>query len=104
MGVKSSTIDRNQQNADASVVALLTAAAATGAGTAKRCYAQKKAFQVFGTFVGTVAAEGSLDGTNWVSLGSLTAPGKIENEFPWTYIRGNVTAYTSGAINMNLGT
>ncbi len=82
---------------------LLSAVGATGAGSAATVNAPGKAraFVVTGTFVGTVAVQVSMDNTNWFTLGAaLTAPGIIESVGPWKYVRGNVTAYTSGAITL----
>lgn len=84
------------------VYTLLNAVTATGAGTAvtpihNGSSHENLNVQISGTFVGTVAIEGSLDGTNWTALTSQTAPyvGKV---FDFPYIRANVTAYTSGSI------
>ena len=82
---------------------LLKAVTATGAGGALVLGCANKVFQVTGTFVGTVAFEGSLDGTNYVSLATATAPGKYGNQEPWYWVRANVTAYTSGSITVVVG-
>jgi len=100
---RSTTIQLAQDGVAGNVTTLLSAVGATGAGSAIQPVAANKVFQVSGTFVGTVHAEGSLDNTNWTSLGNLTAAGKIANTEPWKYIRGNVTAYTSGSITMKVG-
>ncbi len=98
-----STIERSQDSIAGSSDTLLSAVGATGAGTAVTCNVRDKIAQVFGTFVGTVHLEGSMDGTNFITLGNLTVPGKIANSEPWKYVRGNVTAWTSGTITMLLG-
>ena len=100
---KSSTLDTAQETISNEQTTLLDAVDATAAGDEIEISALNKVAQVFGTFVGTVHLQGSLDGTNWVSLGNLTAAGKISNTEPWKYVRGNVTAYTSGNISMILG-
>ena len=56
-------------------------------------------FQVSGTFVGTVAIQGTLDGTNWVDLAYFSADGVEQVLGPFIKIRARVTAYTSGTIN-----
>lgn len=88
------------------VYTLLNAVTGTGAGTAVTPIHNGGGHEnlnaiIYGTFVGTVAIQGSLDGTNWVNLTSQTAPwaGKV-NDFP--YIRGNVSAYTSGSITVKI--
>ena len=57
-----------------------------------------------GTFVGTVNIEVSMDGTNWVALtgalGGATAPVVALVGLPVKEIRTDVTAYTSGAIEV----
>ena len=84
-------------------VTLLDGATATGAGSAVGVLKLlHKTIQVYGTFTATVEVEGSADGTNWFSLGSLTEAGKIAINDAWAFIRGNVTAYTSGTINAKL--
>jgi len=95
--------DRSHASTAGNSQTLLSAAAATGAGAAVACSAKDKVAHVFGTFVGTVHLEGSMDGTNYFTLGNLTAIGKIANSEPWKFIRGNVTAFTSGTITMLLG-
>ncbi len=81
---------------------LLSAVTATGASLSVGTDSTKPAFiQVSGLTVGTVAAEGSLDNTNWATLGSaLTANGIITITNPPPYIRANVSAYTSGTITV----
>ena len=85
------------------VYTLLSAVTATGAGSAVTPIHNGGKHEnlnviIYGTFVGTVDIEGSLDGTNYVAITSKTAPfaGKVA-DFP--YVRANVTAYTSGSIS-----
>jgi len=61
-----------------------------------------KTVQIYGTFTATIVVEVSSDGTNWYTAGSLTAPGRILVNEIWTFIRANVTAYTSGTIYARL--
>jgi len=79
---------------------LLSAVAATGAGTTYSVENPRRTFQVTGTFVGTVAVQVSNDGTNWDTLISTTATGAWASDQPWPYVRGNVTAFTSGTITL----
>lgn len=79
---------------------LLNAVAATGASASLSMNTTPQMAQVTGTFVATVHLEGSNDGTNWVSIGNVTAAGSIANTAAWAYVRGNVTAYTSGTVTM----
>lgn len=93
----------------------LTAAAATGAGTAISMGAARQAqsVSVTGAFVGTLRLQGSHDGANWFDLAvvsvsdtaaakvlDITAPGIYvsASPMPINRLRANVTAYTSGAI------
>jgi hypothetical protein len=99
----SSTADRVIQSFEGQTETLLDEAAATGASDAVELKTRSKTLQVFGTFVGTVHLEGSMDDTNYQSLGNVTAAGKISNDEPWKYVRANVSAYTSGAITAILG-
>lgn len=55
------------------------------------------AIQLSGTFVGTYQVVGSVDGANWVNIGSaLSAPGYQFVGNGYTFIALNCTAYTSG--------
>ncbi len=89
---------------------LLDAAAATGPGTALDLSAEPRyqggahSFEVSGTFVGSVAIEASVDGgTVWHPLGTFTDGGGLLNAGgAYTQLRGNVTAYTSGAITLTV--
>ena len=79
---------------------LLSAVTATGASKAVQCDAGAPAFlQVNGITTATVAFQGSLDGSNWYTLGSaLTADGIVTVANAPKYLRANCTAYTSGTI------
>ena len=83
-----------------SPVTLLSAVTATGASKAVQCEGGLPAFlQVNGITTATVALQGSLDGTNWSTLGSaLTADGIVTVANAPKYLRANCTAYTSGTI------
>ena len=69
------------------------------------------ACQVTGTFSGTVAFEGTIDNTNWVSINSVTPTGTIAttttttgifmlNCAAFSKIRARCSAYTSGTITV----
>lgn len=58
------------------------------------------AIAVSGTFVGTVTVYGTLDGTNWVTLDSVTAPEILQYAGLYQDIAVSVTAYTSGSITV----
>lgn len=91
---------------------LLNAVSAAGAGAAvepdnKRgrspessVNTSKRTFQISGTFVGTVKVQVSNDNTNWEDLITSTTTGGWESNAAWQYVRGNVTAYTSGSITL----
>jgi len=81
-------------------VTLLSAVVATGASTAVQADAGQPAFlQVSGITVGTVAFQGSLDGTTFATIGTaLTADGIVTIANAPKYLRANCTAYTSGTI------
>jgi hypothetical protein len=53
------------------------------------------------TGTATVALQGSLDGTNWVSLVDYSGNGADEVGL-MPYVRGNVTSFTSGAVTLKL--
>lgn len=83
---------------------LLNAVTATGSSLSVGTDSNRPAFiQVSGLTVGTVAAQGSLDNTNWATIGTaLTANGIVTIDNPPPYIRANVTAYTSGTITVKV--
>jgi hypothetical protein len=81
-------------------VTLLNAVVATGASKAVQADAGQPAFlQVSGITTATVAFQGSLDDTNWSTIGTaLTANGIVTIANAPKYLRANVTAWTSGTI------
>ena len=81
-------------------VTLLNAVVATGASKAVQADACQPAFlQVTGITTATVALQGSLDGTTYVTIGTaLTADGIVTVANAPKYLRANCTAYTSGTI------
>ena len=83
-----------------SPITLLNAVGATGASTAVQVDSGQPAFlQVSGITSATVALQGSLDGTNWSTLGTaLTANGIVTVQNAPTYLRANCTVYVSGTI------
>lgn len=85
-----------------STVLINAAGSASGAGTANAITKQGKphAYVVSGTFVGTVKVQVSMDNSTWYDLASYTAPAVLESTGPWAYVRGNVSAWTSGAITL----
>jgi hypothetical protein len=84
----------------ATPITLLSAVGATGASAAVQVDAGLPAFlQVSGITTATVAFQGSLDGTNWSTLGTaLTANGIVTVQNAPKYLRANVTAWTTGSI------
>lgn len=99
----SSTIRRTLPSVQGKTTTLLSAVTATGSSSAVENAPLNKVLQVFGTFVGTIHFEGSNDNSNFVSLGNVTAAGKIANAEAWKYVRARVSAYTSGSITAILG-
>lgn len=96
---------------------ILNAAAVVGHGAAyafplPECNWQKLGVQVQGTFVGTAVLEGTIATQAevnaltavWAPItgASWTGPGIAGVETPFTHIRANVTAWTSGAITMRV--
>jgi hypothetical protein len=83
-----------------SPITLLNAVVATGASTAVQVDAGQPAFlQVSGITSATVALQGSLDGTNWSTLGTaLTANGIVTVQNAPNYLRANCTVYVTGTI------
>lgn len=85
-------------------VTLLNAVEATGAG-ATRDLQRPYAPCVVQAIVGGTAAvtlQGSLNGTNWNDIASFAGSGVAEVT-ALRYVRGNVTAHTSGAVTLILG-
>jgi hypothetical protein len=79
---------------------LLSAVTATGASAAVQIDGGQPVFlQVSGITSATVVLQGSLDGSNWSTLGSsLTADGLITVANAPKYVRANCTVYVSGTI------
>ena len=85
-------------------ITLLSAVGATGASKAVQADAGQPAFlQVSGITSATVAMEGSLDGTNWSTIGiALTANGIVTVQNAPKYLRANCTVYVSGTITAKI--
>jgi len=85
-------------------ITLLSAVTATGASQAVQADAGQPAFlQVSGITSATVALQGSLDGTNWSTIGTaLTANGIITIANAPTYLRANCTVYVTGTITAKI--
>jgi len=85
-------------------ITLLNAVVATGESKAVQADAGQPAFlQVSGITTATVAFQGSLDGTNWSTIGTaLTANGIVTIANAPKYLRANVTAWTSGSITAKI--
>ena len=83
---------------------LLNAVTATGASTAVQVDGGQPVFlQVTGITTATVALQGSLDGTNFATIGTaLTADGIVTIANSPKYVRANCTAYTSGTITAKI--
>jgi len=87
-----------------SPVTLLSAVGATGASKAVQVDGGQPAFlQVSGITSATVVLQGSLDGTNWSTIGTaLTADGMITVANAPKYLRANCTVYVSGTITAKI--
>jgi hypothetical protein len=85
-------------------VTLLSAVTATGASQSVQADAGQPAFlQVSGITSATVALQGSLDGTNWSTIGTaLTANGIVTIANAPTYLRANCTVYVTGTITAKI--
>jgi hypothetical protein len=85
-------------------ITLLNAVGATGASTAVQVDAGQLAFlQVSGITSATVALQGSLDGTNWATIGTaLTANGIITVQNAPKYLRANCTVFVTGTITAKI--
>jgi dihydroorotate dehydrogenase len=85
-------------------ITLLTDVGATGASRAVQADAGQPAFlQVSGITTATVALEGSLDGSNWTTVGTaLTANGIVTVANAPKYLRANVTVWSAGAITAKI--
>ena len=87
-----------------SPITLLNAVGATGASTAVQVDSGQPAFlQVSGITSATVVLQGSLDGTNWSTIGTaLTANGIITVQNAPTYLRANCTVFVTGTITAKI--
>jgi hypothetical protein len=85
-------------------VTLLSAVVATGASKAVQADAGQPAFlQVSGITSATVVLQGSLDGTNWSTIGTaLTADGLVTVANAPKYLRANCTVYVTGTITAKI--
>jgi dihydroorotate dehydrogenase len=85
-------------------ITLLADVAATGASRAVQADAGQPAFlQVSGITSATVALEGSLDGSNWTTVGTaLTANGIVTVANAPKYLRANCTVYVTGTITAKI--
>jgi hypothetical protein len=85
-------------------ITILNAVVATGASKAVQADAGQPAFlQVSGITSATVALQGSLDGTNWSTLGTaLTADGLVTVANAPKYLRANCTVYVTGTITAKI--
>jgi hypothetical protein len=83
---------------------LLNAVTATGASTAVQIDGGQPVFmQVSGITSATVVLQGSLDGSNWATLGSaLTADGMVTIANAPKYVRANCTVYVTGTITAKI--
>jgi len=88
----------------AAPITLLSAVGATGASRAVQIDAGLPAFlQVSGVTSATVLLQGSLDGTNWSTLGTaLTADGIVIAANAPKYLRANCTVYVTGTITAKI--
>jgi hypothetical protein len=83
---------------------LLNAVTATGASTAVQIDGGQPVFmQVSGITSATVVLQGSLDGTNWATLGTaLTADGIVTIANAPKYVRANCTVFVTGTITAKI--
>jgi hypothetical protein len=85
-------------------ITLLNAVVATGESKAVQVDGGQPAFlQVSGITSATVALQGSLDGTNWSTIGTaLTANGIITVANAPKYLRANCTVFVTGTITAKI--
>jgi len=83
---------------------LLSAVATTGASKSVGSDGLTPAhIQITGITIGTVAIQGSVDNTNWATIGAaLTADALVTLTNPPPHVRVNVTAFTSGPITVKI--
>lgn len=80
------------------------AATGPGAWTKVRQTRDKRTFQITITGAAVVSIEASNDGINPIVLQSgIAASVGYEDSAPWSYVRSNVTGYTSGVVTVILG-
>jgi len=77
---------------------ILEVLTAVGAGKAENVFRfRDKTVQFGGTFAATLQLEGSIDGNEYVPVGSpVTAPGLVPVPYTVEFLRVRVTAFTSG--------
>ena len=85
-------------------ITLLNAVGATGESKAVQVDSGQPAFlQVSGITTATVAFQGSLDGTNWSTIGTaLTANGIVTVANAPKYLRANCTVFVTGTITAKI--
>ena len=85
-------------------ITLLNAVVATGESKAVQVDSGQPAFlQVSGITSATVVLQGSLDGTNWSTLGTaLTADGLVTVTNAPKYLRANCTVFVTGTITAKI--
>jgi hypothetical protein len=95
-------------------VTLLSAVTATGSGNGQSMASANKTFQATGTTsagsgAATIDVQGSLDGTNWDTIGTITltlgtssTSGSFTSEDRYQAIRGNVTALSGTSATVYL--
>jgi len=88
-----------------SEITLIDGATETGAGAAHdlRDPFSPGAVQAVVSGTATVKLQGSLNGTDWCDIASFTGNDAAEVT-ALRYVRGNVTAHTSGTVSLILGT
>jgi hypothetical protein len=75
----------------------------TGTAVEVAAYDVPVGVSVSGTFVGTCLIEISMDGTNFVTYATHTAPGVTSITIPVKQVRARCSAFTSGSIQVLLG-
>ena len=95
---------------DGNQIKVLNAVVATGASNPVSPGNDRVTMQVTGITVATVQLQASIDGTNYVAVGTttagasgtagLTADGCLTLDAAYKYVRANVTAWTSGTITV----
>lgn len=87
------------------ILKLLNAVAAVGAGTVfpiDEDVASKKILQAIITGTATVKLQGSLNNVDWVDVGTAVSVSGYQLVDVFPYMRGNVTAWTSGTVTLLL--